>query len=126
MRYEDKPSSNPEPWADFHNKVYLGRVAEENNAKIKGICEDMAPPAKQFDGPRRIGPGVPLRRCQERTREVIEVLERERVWRSDQCIQDVYIQEFATGRGSSNVLKLRTIAIDQLVKFRKKSVWDRL
>jgi hypothetical protein len=79
MRCEDKTSSNPEPWADFYNKVYLGRVVEENYAEIKGICEGVAPPAKQFDGPRRIEPEVLLRRCQEWTREVIEVLERKKV-----------------------------------------------
>jgi hypothetical protein len=79
MQCEDKPSSNPESWADLHNKVYLGRVAKKNYAKIKGICEGVAPQAKQFVGPRRVEPRVPLRRCEEWTRGLIEVLERERV-----------------------------------------------
>ncbi|KAH7303325.1 hypothetical protein B0I35DRAFT_321439, partial [Stachybotrys elegans] len=69
-RYPEKPESSP----TFLSRRLLGWVQESSLEKIEQICRSNPAPAKQFDGPRRIDPRQPLRRCQEWTKETIELL----------------------------------------------------
>lgn len=47
--------------------------------KAKEICNGVAPPAKQFDGPRRLAKGTPLRRCQHWAAEALDAMRAEGV-----------------------------------------------
>ena len=73
MNYESKLAERPEA-PTFIKKELLGTVTTANYPQIDGVCRENPPPAKQFDGPKRINPGVPLRRCQEWTTETIWTL----------------------------------------------------
>lgn len=79
MSFEHKHSEKPEDSLEFLSKSHLGKVSEANYPRIKSILEAIPAPAKQFQGPKRIDPSAPLRRCQEWTAEAIEVLKTEGV-----------------------------------------------
>ncbi|KKZ63732.1 hypothetical protein EMCG_01966 [[Emmonsia] crescens] len=79
MTFEDKPCKKPEESASFQSKDFVGKVSAVNFSRIKGICETIPAPKKQFEGPRRLYPQEPIRRCQEWTTEVIEALVNEHV-----------------------------------------------
>ncbi|ORY13488.1 hypothetical protein BCR34DRAFT_623770 [Clohesyomyces aquaticus] len=49
----------------------IGTVTKANFDRIQSIVETLPPPPKQFNGPKRINPNVPLRRCQEWTADAI-------------------------------------------------------
>ncbi|KAF2472957.1 uncharacterized protein BDR25DRAFT_12861 [Lindgomyces ingoldianus] len=52
----------------------IGTVTEANFDRIQSIVETLPPPPKQFNGPTRIDPSIPLRRCQEWTADAIQLL----------------------------------------------------
>lgn len=67
MRYETKSARRPEDSATFHSKARLGVVQFADFEGIDIALENIPPPKKQYDGPKRINPKEPLRRCQEWT-----------------------------------------------------------
>ncbi|OAQ96624.1 hypothetical protein LLEC1_06930 [Akanthomyces lecanii] len=74
MTFEIKRNHRPETSLHFFRKDYLGWVAAEDLHRVEQACAGIPPPKKQFDGPRRLFPDEPLRRCQEWTREAIDAL----------------------------------------------------
>ncbi|KAH7386889.1 hypothetical protein DE146DRAFT_586009, partial [Phaeosphaeria sp. MPI-PUGE-AT-0046c] len=67
MSYGHKQAKRPEESASFVSKSFIGTVSEVNYAQIQPTVEAIPPPKKQFNGPKRIDPNVPLKRCQEWT-----------------------------------------------------------
>lgn len=80
MKYETEARENPEETPAFVSKELLGRVAKADYSRIDIICRQITPPAKQFDGPKRIDPKMPLRRCNEWAQEAIEALKSEGIF----------------------------------------------
>lgn len=74
MTYEDKPSKKPEDSATYQGKELIGKIAAADFARIKPTCQSIPAPKKQFEGPRRLYPNEPLRRCQEWTQEAVNAL----------------------------------------------------
>lgn len=74
MKHNDKPAKKPEESGTYQNKITIGTVATADFARIKPTCESIPAPKKQFEGPRRLYPKEPLRRCQEWTQEAIDAL----------------------------------------------------
>ncbi|KAK2735810.1 hypothetical protein FQN55_001992 [Onygenales sp. PD_40] len=74
MAFEDKPGEPPEQQPTFQGKKLIGTVPKENEKAFKDVCLGLEPPKKQFDGPKRLYPGEPIRRCQEWTTEAIRAL----------------------------------------------------
>lgn len=74
MRFEQKAGKSPEESASFLDKNLLGWVSANNYHYIEEICKSIPPPKKQFNGPKRLYPKEPLRRCQEWTSEAIDAL----------------------------------------------------
>ena len=77
MVFEDKTYANPpeEENPSFISKVAIGTVAENHYPhKFREICLSVGAPKKQFDGPKRLFPHEPLRRCQEWTADAIRAL----------------------------------------------------
>ncbi|WEW56709.1 hypothetical protein PRK78_002157 [Emydomyces testavorans] len=76
MTYETKPASRPpEEDPSFLTKVLIGTVqAAMHPDMYRTVCCSVQPPKKQFDGPRRLFPQEPIRRCQEWTAEAIQAL----------------------------------------------------
>src|SRR5271155_5465815 len=72
MSFEDKPGRKPEESATFQSKTLIGKVTAAKLSRIKEICQGIPPPKKQFQGPHRLYPEQPLRRCQEWTAEAIQ------------------------------------------------------
>ncbi|KAH7269008.1 uncharacterized protein BKA55DRAFT_682101 [Fusarium redolens] len=54
---------------------YLGFISSSDRQFFKQICQSNPPPAKQFNGNKKINPRQPLRRCQEWTAETIAMLQ---------------------------------------------------
>jgi hypothetical protein len=79
MTHGHKPGKRPEESATYQGKVLIGKVSVANYSRIKPICDAIPPPKKQFEGPRRLYPGEPIRRCQEWTKEAVEALAAEGV-----------------------------------------------
>ena len=79
MSYESRPEKKPELSLTFLNKRLLGWIYNSEIDRFDAICRDNPPPAAQFKGGKRINPNVPLRRCQEWTREIIQNLRDEGV-----------------------------------------------
>lgn len=75
MRYESKSAKKPEDSHSFVSKEYLGTVSAANYSSIGTVCSSNPPPKKQFNGPKRLYPSEPLRRCQEWTAETIRELQ---------------------------------------------------
>lgn len=74
MVYETIEPAIPESSLTFIGMEKLGWVSDSDVHRIDGVCRDNPPPAKQFEGVRRIDSKVPLRRCQEWTKETIQFL----------------------------------------------------
>ena len=74
MTYEQKSAKKPEDSATFHEKKHLGQVSTIDFPRLQQVCEGIAVPEKQFDGPKRLYPKKPLRRCQEWTKDAVEAL----------------------------------------------------
>ncbi|KAK6517334.1 hypothetical protein TWF281_003991 [Arthrobotrys megalospora] len=81
MTFEHRPESKPEESMNFIfiSKEHLGNIKQEDYSRIMQICEGVPAPKKQFQGPKRLYPGEPLRACQEWTAEVIQALKTENV-----------------------------------------------
>ncbi|PVI03103.1 hypothetical protein DM02DRAFT_500692, partial [Periconia macrospinosa] len=67
MAFGHRETEKPEDSPLFIEKSPIGTAAEGDYEKIREIVETIAPPGKQFDGPRRLDEKVPIRRCQEWT-----------------------------------------------------------
>jgi hypothetical protein len=74
MTHGHRPAEKPNDWVDYQDKIYLGKVSIANYSQIQPICDAIFSPKKQFEGPRRLYPAEPIRRCQEWTQEAIEAL----------------------------------------------------
>ncbi|EAS30404.2 uncharacterized protein CIMG_05883 [Coccidioides immitis RS] len=76
MLYEDKPTAfPPEHDPSFLGKVLIGTVeAAMHPDTFRRVCYSVSPPTKQFEGPHRLFPQEPIRRCQEWTSETIDAL----------------------------------------------------
>ncbi|PMD40206.1 hypothetical protein L207DRAFT_335439 [Hyaloscypha variabilis F] len=74
MDYEVEQRCKPEESHTFMSKSSLGWVDAEGYGRINEICSSIPPPKKQFDGPKKIYPSEPLRRCQEWTQEAVQAL----------------------------------------------------
>lgn len=79
MRFEDKSAKDPVLSGSYVSHMTIGRVSVANYPHVLDICKNIPPPEKQFNGPRRIDPRKPLRRCQEWTAEAIAALVAARV-----------------------------------------------
>lgn len=82
MSFGHRPEKGPEYWIDFVSKQLIGTVSHVNFPRIQPVVESVEPPRKQFDGPKRLYPTEPLRRCQEWTAEAIRQLKDEGVLQS--------------------------------------------
>ncbi|KAF5005576.1 hypothetical protein FDECE_7983 [Fusarium decemcellulare] len=72
MTYESSQlATKPDLSPTFISKSQLGWVMVDDLPRIDSICRANPPPAKQFNGPKRISKNQPLRRCQEWTKETI-------------------------------------------------------
>lgn len=76
MNHEFKQAKSIEESASFLGSHYLGTVSSHDYPRIKPVCAQVPPPAKQYDGPRKINPALPLRTCQEWCQEAIAALEK--------------------------------------------------
>ncbi|KAG5956430.1 hypothetical protein E4U13_005083 [Claviceps humidiphila] len=74
MTYEHEAREPPESSATFLEKRLLGRVSIDQYEQFKSICKGVAPPKKQFNGPKRLFPKEPLRRCGEWADEATQAL----------------------------------------------------
>ncbi|KAF4615581.1 hypothetical protein G7Y89_g15294 [Cudoniella acicularis] len=74
MTHEFKRAKKPEDSYSFVSKTLVGTVTKENYPQIATICTGITPPHKQFNGPRKINPSEPLRRCQEWNADAIKAL----------------------------------------------------
>lgn len=75
MTYETRQTSkSPSLSATFVSMSQLGWVGVDDLPRVDSICRANPPPAKQFNGPKRINKSQPLRRCQEWTDETIGYL----------------------------------------------------
>jgi hypothetical protein len=79
MTYNYHSTTNTEHLPDFISKEPLGLVGVEDyeRGRVKGVCETVPAPKKQFEGPKRLFPSEDIRRCQEWTREAVSALKRE-------------------------------------------------
>lgn len=74
MIFEDRVEGEPENLPAFFSKEKLGTVTQDNYPRVLEICKEIPPPKKQFQGPKRLYPGEPLRRCQEWADEAVQAL----------------------------------------------------
>lgn len=73
--FEVKDTDTPEECSPtFISRTEIGKITHDKLNLFRQICEENPPPTKQFDGPRRLDPSKPLRRCQEWTVETINAL----------------------------------------------------
>lgn len=80
MRYDQKPAKKPEESINYADvKTFIGTVRVANYASVDTVCKTIPPPKKQFQGPRRLYPREPLRRCGEWATEAIQALKDEGV-----------------------------------------------
>ena len=77
MKYESKSGKKPEESLTFVEKELLGTTTTANYSRFDAVCRGVPPPAKQYNGPQRINPKVPLRRCTEWAWEAVQALKDE-------------------------------------------------
>ncbi|KAF1841067.1 uncharacterized protein K460DRAFT_197881 [Cucurbitaria berberidis CBS 394.84] len=82
MEFGHKNTNVPEESASFASRKQIGTMLITDFDRIQSIVESIEPPAKQFNGPKRINPREPLRRCQEWTADAIQALKNEGVLRT--------------------------------------------
>ncbi|KAF9765706.1 hypothetical protein IL306_001973 [Fusarium sp. DS 682] len=75
MEFEHRADEVPKHSDTYLGQHYVGYISSSDRKRFKEICQSNPPPAKQFDGAKRINPRQPLRRCQEWTAETIAMLE---------------------------------------------------
>ncbi|KAK2873651.1 hypothetical protein FQN49_002205 [Arthroderma sp. PD_2] len=83
MEYEERGANRPRESASFLDMEKLGVVAPGSYPRFQSICRSTPVPKKQFDGPRRLYPDEPLRRCQEWTAETLTSLIDEEVLQTE-------------------------------------------
>lgn len=65
MKFERRETKkSPRDSATFVAMTQIGWVSSRDLNRFAATCEANPPPAKQFDGPKRLNPRQPLRRCQ--------------------------------------------------------------
>lgn len=74
MVFQARPGERPETSPEYSGKEYLGWVSADSWHRVEEVCLTIPPPAKQFQGEKRLDPRAPLRRCQEWIQEVIDAL----------------------------------------------------
>lgn len=74
MMHGHKSGKKPEESNTYISKQQIGTVTIANYERIESILNAIQPPKKQFDGPRRLYPTEPIRRCQEWTAEAVQAL----------------------------------------------------
>lgn len=74
MEHVFDATGRPEDRMGFIRKEPVGKISTTDFSRVEAICRDVAPPAKQYNGPKRIDPSVPLRRCGEWTDEAVKAL----------------------------------------------------
>lgn len=82
MKYECRSTKRPEDSLSFVGKNQVGWISSSDLQRFKSTCESNPPPAKQFNGPRRIDPRKPLRRCGEWAAESLQALKSNGVLKS--------------------------------------------
>lgn len=75
MHFEHKVAKKPQDSGSYVGHHYLGFISSSDRQFFKQICQSNPPPAKQFNGSKKINPRQPLRRCQEWTAETIAMLQ---------------------------------------------------
>lgn len=79
----DHKEGKPEDSASFLSKTCIGTVAHTDFPRVQTVVNNIPPPAKQFDGAKRIDPSKPLRRCGEWAEEAIQALKDEGILKED-------------------------------------------
>ncbi|KAF1919475.1 hypothetical protein BDU57DRAFT_536458 [Ampelomyces quisqualis] len=74
MEFGHTSEKQLEESASFLGKSYIGCIPESEFPRAQAVVEKIPAPAKQFDGPRRVDPSIPLRRCREWTEEAMQAL----------------------------------------------------
>lgn len=74
MTFEVKSDVDPTVCLDGKAKHKIGKIESCDLERLIQTCQTLPPPAKQYDGPKRINPGIPLYRCQEWTAEAVQLL----------------------------------------------------
>ncbi|KAI6865386.1 hypothetical protein KC343_g8763 [Hortaea werneckii] len=74
MLYEEKEITFPDVSYSQEDMTLLGAVDKADLDQFRQVCQSIPPPKKQFEGPKRLYPKEPLRRCQEWTVEAIDAL----------------------------------------------------
>ncbi|KIW25598.1 uncharacterized protein PV07_08764 [Cladophialophora immunda] len=81
MFHSYRPGKKPEEdeQSVFVSKRVLGRVSKAvyDDGTFRRVCDSVAPPPKQFNGPKRLFPGTKLIRCGEWAQEALEKLKLE-------------------------------------------------
>lgn len=72
-------TSSPSQDIEVLSQELIGQVSKEiyDSGRWRELIESVEAPGKQFDGPKRLVRIGEVRRCQEWTREVIELLRKE-------------------------------------------------
>lgn len=83
MEFEVKDAIDPTTSPESKRKQNIGTIRQNDLQKLIEICQSLAPPPKQFDGPKKIDPDKPLYRCQDWTAEVIQLLMKAGVLQTD-------------------------------------------
>ncbi|KAM0664034.1 hypothetical protein ACQRIT_001770 [Beauveria bassiana] len=75
MQYETKPTYvHPSKSMTFVDMRALEKVSSDDLPRVDEICRGNQPPIRQMCDGELLCPDVPLRRCQEWTKETIELL----------------------------------------------------
>lgn len=76
-RFGKKPEEDEQ--SAFISKRFLGKVsrADYANGKFQQVCDQIEPPPKQFEGPKRLFAGKKLIRCGEWAEDAVEKLRSE-------------------------------------------------
>lgn len=74
MRYEQKPTTNPESSQRFLSKMLCGSTTLEKAELFEQICRSIPVPKQQYRNGRKLDPAAKDRHCQHWAREAIETL----------------------------------------------------
>ncbi|KFH42635.1 hypothetical protein ACRE_066230 [Hapsidospora chrysogenum ATCC 11550] len=99
MTYETKQTPRPNFDGNFVSQMQLGWIKVEDLPRVDTICRANPPPAKQFDGFRRINKDQPLRRCQEWTHETMGKLRAAGILLESCDSDDVFFSRREEGEG---------------------------
>ncbi|KAK0103861.1 hypothetical protein ONS96_004970 [Cadophora gregata f. sp. sojae] len=81
MFFNHKPAPPPSAEVDFISMAQIGSIGVEafENGRVQEVVETVPEPKRQFDGPKRLFPQEPVRRCQEWMVDVVHTLGKEGV-----------------------------------------------